>query len=348
MEYGGASQNWAISGDDRGIIYAANNKGLLSYDGQRWELFPLRNGAVVRSVLPHKDRIYTGSYQEFGYWKRNKKGEMLYTSLMPLLNEPLESEEFWQILSFKNAIYFRSFGAIYKYEDDQIEVIKNVGTNKLAVYKDRLLIAVSKKGLSFLNPDGTLEPLKNQEILLGKRILDLEVDGDEILIGTKDRLYKYSEGRSIPYPNGDLNQKLAEHEFNHILKVGEDQLLLATVRSGVLHHNMKTGETAVYNRENGLQNNTVLGMTSKNGKIWLALDDGIDEIDLDSSIQFFTDHSGELGAVYDLAFYKNALYAASNTGVYRINDEGVSIMEGAQGHSWNLRVLDGTLFSNHN
>lgn len=348
VEYDGASQNWAIAGDDLGIIYAANNKGLLSYDGQRWELFPLKNGAVIRSVFPYQDRIYTGSYREFGFWKRNEKGEMFYTSLMALLKEPIESEEFWEILSFKNVIYFRSFGAIYKYDNDQIEVIKNVGTNKMTVYKDRLLIAVAKKGLFYLNPDGSMEPLKNQEMLTGKRVLDLAVDGSEILIGTKDRLYKYQDNRCFPYPNRDLNLKLAEHEFNHIMRNGENQLLLATVRNGVLHHNIKTGHTFVYNRENGLQNNTVLGMTSKNGKVWLALDDGIDEIDLHSSIHFFTEKSGELGAVYDLTFYNNNLYAASNTGVYHINDKEISIIQGAEGHSWNLAVLDGSLYSNNN
>ncbi|MEG9327537.1 histidine kinase [Salinimicrobium catena] len=348
MEYEGASQNWAISSDDQGIIYAANNQGLLSYDGQRWELFPLKNGAVIRSVLPHQGRIYTGSYQEFGYWKRNEKGEMNYTSLMSLLKDPLESEEFWEILAFKNAIYFRSFGAIYKYENEKIEVVKNVGVNKMTVYKDRLLIAVSKKGLFYLEQDGTLEPIENQEMLNGKRVLDLEVDGNEILIGTRDQLFIYKNGKCNTYPHTELNIQLAEHEFNHILKVGDKQLLLATVRNGVLHHEMETGKTSTYNRENGLQNNTVLGMTSVNGKLWLALDDGIDELHLNSSIRFYTDHTGELGAVYDLARYHQKLYAASNTGVYQIQDHTVDLVKGAQGHSWNLEILDNQLYSNHN
>lgn len=347
VEYNGASQNWAIDVDDRGIIYAANNQGLLSFDGQRWELFPLNNSAVIRSVLSHEDRIYTGSYQEFGYWKRNSKGEMQYTSLMPLLHEPMESEEFWEIIPYQNGIYFRSFGAIYEYKNDKIRVVKNIGVNKMAVYSDRLLIAIPKQGLYYLNEDGSTEPLKNQEVLQEKRVLDIEVDGSKLFIGTKDNLFLFNGTRCLSYGSPLLNKQLEEYEFNHIRRSGKSGLLLATVRNGVLHHDMETGNTKVYNRENGLQNNTVLGMTSREGRLWLALDDGIDEIDLQSPISFFTDHTGELGAVYDLEFFQGEIYAASNTGIYRI-DSKLSMIPGGQGHTWNLELLDGRLYANHN
>ncbi len=347
VEYQGASQNWAIDVDDRGIIYAANNQGLLSFDGQRWELFPLNNGAVIRSVLPHEDRIYTGSYQEFGYWKRTSKGEMQYTSLMPLLHEPMESEEFWEIIPYQNGIYFRSFGAIYEYKQNKIRVVKNIGVNKMAVYNNRLLIAIPKQGLHYLNEDGSTEPLKNQEVLQGKRVLDIEVDENRLFIGTKNNLFVFNGNRCLPYHNSRLNKQLAEYEFNHVRRFGKHGLLLATVRNGLLHHNMKTGNTKVYNRENGLQNNTILGMTFREGRLLLALDDGIDEIDLESPISFFTDHTGELGAVYDLEFYKEETYAASNTGIYRI-DSLLSMIPGGQGHTWNLQLIDDKLYANHN
>lgn len=192
-EYDGASQNWDIDIDKQGIIYAANNQGLLSYDGQRWELNQLQSGSVLRSVLPHKDRIYTGSYQEFGYWSYNEKGEFYYTSLISLLKDhPFQSEEFWEIISFKDAIYFRSFGAVYKYHNNSIEVIKNLVTNKMTVYKGRLLVSVDTEGLFFLEDDGKLSPLPNQEILSGKRVLDIEVKGKILYIGTKDGLYTYN------------------------------------------------------------------------------------------------------------------------------------------------------------
>src|SRR5690606_24250454 len=50
VEYNAGIQNWSITQDQRGILYVANNFGLLQYDGVRWETFRVKNGTKVRSV----------------------------------------------------------------------------------------------------------------------------------------------------------------------------------------------------------------------------------------------------------------------------------------------------------
>ncbi|MDT0643086.1 histidine kinase [Zunongwangia sp. F363] len=350
VDYDAASQNWDIAIDKDGIIYSANNQGLLSYDGQRWELFPLETGATIRSVYPYKGKIFTGSYREFGYWERDVNGKMHYRSVMSSLgNYPVLSEEFWEILAFDDAIYFRSFGAVYKYEKDSIKPIRRLVANKIAVYKNKLLVAVSQRGLYFLSDDGVLEPLPNQEVLEGKTVLDVMVQGDTLLAGTRDSLYKFDGETFSVYPDYQLNNAIKEYEFNHIMQIAENEVVIGTVKNGIIHYNLKNHKFRVYNRNRGLQNNTVLGMAKKDGKIWLGLDNGIDKMDLDSPIHFFTDESGELGAVYDLTFYNGKLFMASNTGVYTFNNAGdLVIIEGSQGHTWNLEVLDNKLYANHN
>ncbi|HKJ47699.1 MAG TPA: hypothetical protein VJ973_01340, partial [Christiangramia sp.] len=133
-EYSAASQNWDIAVDEEGLVYTANNQGLLVFDGLSWELFPLESQSIIRSVYPHNDRIYTGSYQEFGYWETTSNGCMNYISLTPLLEEfGMHSDEFWEITFFNDAIYFRSFGAIYKYKDDKISKVEDVVSTALGI-----------------------------------------------------------------------------------------------------------------------------------------------------------------------------------------------------------------------
>jgi len=185
--YNAASQNWDIDVDENGVIYSANNQGLLSYDGQSWELFPLPNGSIIRSVFVYEDKIFTGSYKEFGYWKRDKTGELFYTSLIPKLGKyAMQSEEFWEILAFNGDIYFRSFGAIYKYDHKTVEPVQNVISNKMMVYKDQLLIAVRKEGLYFLNANNELEEISEQAVLNDKIIIDMAIQGDNLVVGTRE------------------------------------------------------------------------------------------------------------------------------------------------------------------
>lgn len=349
LQYSAASQNWGMAMDTTGIIYAANNDGLLIYDGQQWELNKLRSGSIIRSVLPHKGRIYTGSYKEFGYWEREDTGVMNYTSLMPLMKDyQMQNEEIWEIVPYKGSLFFRSFGAIYEFNGKTITAVQNIVNNAMVVFEDQLFLSAGKRGIYKLKEDGSIDPLKNQEILDGQTVIDFEVDGKQLLLGTSRGLYIYKDGELLDFKNQKLNGLLERHELNHILKISQNEFAFATVKYGVVYYNRQTGETKVYNRNSGLQNNTILSMALHKGKLWLGLDNGIDVIDLESPVKFYTDDSGELGAVYDLIFFKSKMYLASNTGVYELREEGLFLLDGAEGHSWNLEVINGVLYSNHN
>lgn len=349
-DYGAASQNWDVSLDQRGVLYAANNQGLLSYDGQSWELFPLKSKAIIRSVYAHRDRIYVGSYQEFGYWMRDEKGEMCYTSLVPLIeNYAFKSEEIWEIISYRDAIYFRSFGAIYKYSKGEVKVVKSgVVVNKMLVYRDRLLLSVGDQGLFYLNKANELEALPDQEILKGQVVLDVALKGQDLLIGTRAALYEFDGEKCRLYRDALLNDRLENDELNTILVASASNIIFGTIKNGIIQYNPETRGIKSFNRNNGLRNNTILGIARYNGNLWLGLDNGIAEIDLDSPFSYYTDDTGELGAVYDMAFHQNKWYLASNTGVYVFENDELQMVDGGQGHSWNLEIIDQKLFCNHN
>jgi ligand-binding sensor domain-containing protein len=86
--YQAGSQTWNIVQDKKGIMYFANNDGLLSFDGSYWRIYPLPNKTIVRSVAISEDnKIYVGGQKEIGYFLPGKNGDLQYTSLNTLLNE---------------------------------------------------------------------------------------------------------------------------------------------------------------------------------------------------------------------------------------------------------------------
>lgn len=348
-DYKAASQNWDIDVDEDGVIYAANNQGLLRFDGQSWELFPLPNGSIIRSVFVYQEKIFTGSYKEFGYWKKDSTGKLFYTSLIPKLGKyAMQSEEFWEILAFNGDIYFRSFGAIYKYDHNTIKPVQNVVSNKMMVYKDKLLLAVRKKGLHFLDDNNELQKLPSQDVLNDEVIVDMTLQGEDLIIGTREKLFKYDGDGCTLLNDPELMEELESSELNHVMTLDDRRILLGTVKNGIINYDEANKSYIIFNRNSGLQNNTVLGFVEKHGNIWLGLDNGIDRIQIDSPVEFYTDDTGELGAVYDLAFYNNKLFLASNTGVYTFNNNKLEIIGGAEGHTWNLEIFNDTLYVNHN
>ncbi|WP_026914326.1 helix-turn-helix and ligand-binding sensor domain-containing protein [Christiangramia portivictoriae] len=348
--YDAASQNWDIAVDDRGVIFAANNQGLLEYDGLSWELHKLESGSIIRSVLPVGERVYTGSYREFGYWKTDAKGQLIYHSLGKLLNKlELQSDEFWSMEALGETIYFRSFGGVFKYKNNEIIKVQNHISTAMETFQGRLIIAERGKGIYLLKSDDSLEELEGDlSALEGLNIIELFAFGDTLYIGSKNAVFIYSEGELSKLNDIELNNFLQESELNHILGVSNNKLLIGTIKNGVAEYDLVSKNLKFFNRIKGLQNNTVLGMSYHHGNLWLALDKGIDKLDLESPVEFFTDHSGELGAVYDIEMFEDNIYLASNTGVHTFKDGNLKLLDGSQDHVWNLEVLNNQLFVNHN
>ena len=115
-DYHAEDQNWSISQGNDLTLYFGNNRGLLTYNGAKWQIYESPNSSIVRSVKAIDDKIYTGSYMDFGFWVKDVFGALNYTSLVEKNNlELLEDEEFWGIVQFKKWILFQSLDRIYIY-----------------------------------------------------------------------------------------------------------------------------------------------------------------------------------------------------------------------------------------
>jgi ligand-binding sensor domain-containing protein len=80
--YKAGLQNWDFKQDKNGVLYVANNEGLLSYDGRFWKLYPLPNKTIVRSVeIANDQKIYVGGQDELGFFAPNANGKLEYQSL---------------------------------------------------------------------------------------------------------------------------------------------------------------------------------------------------------------------------------------------------------------------------
>ena len=105
--YSAANQNWGITQTDDQKMYFANNSGLLEFNGSKWMLHPVSDNSIVRSVQADGQRVYTGSYMDFGYWEHDHFGALKYQSLVKAYDlSILEEEQFWNIQILMTGYYF--------------------------------------------------------------------------------------------------------------------------------------------------------------------------------------------------------------------------------------------------
>lgn len=362
-EYGGQNQNWALAQNaaTTGWLYAANNGGLLEFDGVRWQSFFFPEKQTIRAVaMGRQGEVFCGGFAEFGYWKADNTGRFTYTSLSRAVDaDKLGKEEIWHILVGPDFVLFQSFSTLYKFDYQKVTVLRPPGSIMFAQsVNSRVLLPVIGRGLYELGSDNTFRFLSGTDMLAGEIIQFLVPNGREgVWIGTSSHgLFEYQNGQCKPWRNV-LNEEFKQCQLNRAITLRTGGWAIGTILNGVYILDDQGQLRYHLNRENGLQNNTVLALhEDRDGDLWLGLDCGIDLVVLHSPLTLFSDQSGKIGTVYTAAEWNGRLYIGTNQGVFvRENGAGPGacnhqfrLLNGTQGQVWQLQVFDNQLFCGHN
>ncbi len=354
-EYGAENQNWAISQAQNKYIYVANNKGLLEFNGAKWQLYPSPNESIIRSVLVVGDRIYTGCYMDFGYWQGNETGMLEYTSLSQNLNLTLiEDEQFWSIISVDGFVLFQSLNRIYMYDlkNNSYKIIdsKNTITKIFKVYGN-IYYQNLEEGI-FKIENGMSKLVCNDIIVQKNIIVNIFQKEANLLIETQEKgffIWKDGELARWNHSSADLVSKLSVYSS---IQLENGNFVLGTISNGMVYLTEQGEFIYKINQTKGLGNNTVLSLFEDiDNNIWLGLDNGINSVNMKSPLSIYNDDDGKLGTVYASIVHKSRLYLGTNQGLFSkalySNDE-FSFIEGTKGQVWCLVVEDNTLFCGHN
>ena len=350
-EYNAGNQNWGLTKSAEGKLYVANNEGLLEFDGLKWSFYELPNKTTIRSVYAFDNKIFTGSYEEFGYWENNNKGLLEYVSLSKNIDQQeFLNEEFWEILYFNNSIIFRSFSSIYIYKDEKITKIAPPSiVLSCDVVDDKLFVSTLINGILTLE-NNQLKTEINDELLIGTKVISITKFKNKYLIATSLKgLYLYENKKLKPW-DSEINGLIKKHQLNSFSKLKNGNMIFGTIKNGVYVTNALGKIIFNINKENGLINNTILSQyVDSDDELWVGLDNGIAKVNLNDHHSFYNDITGKLGAVYDVKLYNNTMYIGSNTGLYFLDkNNNLQFVEGSQGQVWELKEINGELFCGHN
>ncbi len=354
-DYQGENQNWAISQSAEKLIYVANSKGLLEYNGANWTLYPSPNETIMRSVRVVRDRIYTGCFMEFGYWKRDALGSLVYTSLSKnIAVDLIEDEEFWEIFEVEDYMVFQSLKRIYIYnvDDGSVNTIESNSTiTKMYRVDEDIYFQRMGQGLYKIE-SGKDFLVFNDEIVKNDEVIHVFPAENDLLVLTKNNgFYRQKDSvlvASENFPNACLSQ-LSLYDG---VQLEDESYILGTISNGLIYLNNNGELRYQIDQDEGLLNNTVLSLfEDRDRNIWLGLDHGISYINIEAPYKVFNDFKGVLGSVYASSIHEGKLYLGTNQGLfYREldNTNDFELINGTQGQVWCLEKLDGKLFCGHN
>lgn len=354
-DYNAGNQNWAISQSVDKLIYVANNKGLLEFNGADWKLYPSPNETIMRSVIAIDNRIYTGCYMEFGYWVKDDLGALQYTSISKKMDlKMIDDEEFWHIVNMDDWVVFQSLNRIYIYnvKDGNVSTIDS-GTTVTNVFKVNKSIYFQRMNNGIFKIEKGKDVLEfDDEVIKNNEVINIFPNEKELLILTRDDgLYRSQNGSLIKWEIG-ANEQLSGVSFYSGIRLRDNSFALGTISNGMIYLNEKGDLDYHINQNKGISNNTVLSLfEDADDTIWLGLDNGISYLNRNSPFREYNDQKGILGSVYTSAIVDNILYLGTNQGLFfksLDSNDIFNFIEGTQGQVWSLKDIDGKLFCGHN
>jgi ligand-binding sensor domain-containing protein/DNA-binding CsgD family transcriptional regulator len=359
--YSAGTQSWDIKQDKNGILYFANNDGLLTFDGNYWKTYPLPNKTIVRSLaIDENGRIFVGGQDEVGYFSPNDRGFLVFHSIKDKIPEKDRSfADVWNIIIYENSIFFRTSSKIFQLTDDKIAVFHSVDWRFMGETGSRLVAQDHTKGLLQFK-SGIWEPIFKQTSFEKEFLITglLPYSGDTSLVTTlKNGVYFLSNGELKKFITPDLEKTQSKLIFTAAM-VDKDHFILGTKLDGSYIFDLQGTLVQSFSRAEGLQNTNVLSVFFDRDKnLWLGLDNGIDFIAYNSPIKHIYPSPGNEGSGYASLLVDNQLYIGTSNGLYVVPvyaARDLSYVKGSfepvantKGQVWNLSTVNQQLLMGH-
>ncbi|SMO51228.1 helix-turn-helix and ligand-binding sensor domain-containing protein [Gracilimonas mengyeensis] len=351
------NQNWDIASDGSQQIFVANNYGLLVLENSNFSLHELPGRTIFRSVAYINEKIFTGSFEDFGFWEEDESGELRYHSLATRLENPdLNNDEIWKIIEHQGKVYFHSFGTVYGYDPETEDVYRlpTPGSMMFLNPAGGKVYTQAIQGPMYRLQDDAFIPVEGSNFLQDEEVKSvISLPDSLLLIGTSKGLYRY-DGDTFTSWQAENKEEVVRNNINTMIRT-EDKIIIGTILNGLYIYDLNFQLLKNLNTQNRLQNNTILSLeVDPFQNLWVGMDKGLDYIAFDTPVHSYREELEDIGSVYAAALFNSELYIGTNQGIYWFKQDengnfyDKELVPGSQGQVWFIKEFDGKLYSGLN
>ena len=327
-EYQANARNSAFVQDARGLIYVANNDGVLEFDGLRWRLIRTPNQTVIRSLaLDPAGRVQIGAVGEVGYLAPDRDGRMGFVSYLDRIPEKeRDFGDVWGTAATSEGTWFLSWKRLFLIGKERVRTwTSETSFRALFGVGDRIFLRENGRGLMEWR-DGGFHLLTGGE-RFAEELVDAMVGwdsqpmpGGRILIGTRARGLFLLEGGVIqPFPT-EADKALIENQLRCGIRLADGSFAFGTNNGGLFILDAEGRLLSRLNRARGLPDENVKGLyLDRQRGLWMALDRGVARVETGTPVTQFNERTGLPGAVLSVARHDGILYAGTTHGLFRLH-----------------------------
>ncbi|MES2695731.1 MAG: type II toxin-antitoxin system PemK/MazF family toxin, partial [Verrucomicrobiota bacterium] len=314
--------NWRVLPHPSGLIYIANNFGVLEFDGATWRLIPMPREGAARTLAVDRDgRVWAAGNGDLCVLERDGTGALRARDLTPQL--PAGDRVFGTInraAITTDGVYLSGERRIFLFRyDGTVRVWRTEGNfGPIWQLGDAVHVARDFRELVRLRNDGGADVLRTfaetDPPLL--RTLGTVRDGDDWVLFTRSGPQRWKGDASEPQPlSPRLPEIFASEPARAMVRLDDGRYLAATIRGLVVLDAQGRFQQRIDARH-GLPSDTVNGLeTDAEGGVWLAMQSGVARLQLDSPFALHGTPQGVDSGPRRFARWQDQLYVTLGSGL---------------------------------
>lgn len=324
VEYGASSTNRHISQDHRGIMYFANEGGILEFDGVNWRIVSMPGQMAVRSLCEVNGRIYVGANSDFGYLTGGRSGATQFVSLKRHVPEAYRDfKGIWETLAIDDTVFFRSYDILFRWANGRISAWRSASLfHNAYVSGNQFFVREVNQGLKELRHD-SLQMIPGGDRFDQQPVAAMLPIGDnKTLILSRFKGWFLYDGQKISDNFAAPDSFLATGLVIHAALLNEQKIAVATHRKGLGIFDLQGNLLQIIDKNAGLRDKAInFVYPDRDGGLWLALNDGLARVEVPSPFSKFSENNGLEGLVTRVLRHDGTIYVATTYGVFQLTNE---------------------------
>jgi len=349
LVYNGGLQNWGFGQDENGLIYVANDQGVLEYDGSQWMMHKLPMATRTRSVLvDSNNKIFVGGDNQIGFFKSTEQGPQFESFKKELEQQGISVNAISKILNVDGSVYFLSRESkILQFNNGLFKSLEGPGyIQNMFKHHDRLIVQIYNQGLFELKNDDFFAVPKTENMPEITSIVPTGQTGG-LIFCRNGSIYSSSSETVIK----DFSKVFGE--INAVEKLSVGGYVVGTQNRGLFILDSKLEIQQHYTKNRGLTHATVKAIYEDQFKnLWVALNNGIDYLKINLPFRLINDETGVEGTGYCATNFRGKTFLGTNNGVFYLDDnvrnDEFKLLEGSEGQVWGFSKIHNELILNHN
>ena len=321
-------QSFDIEQDNRGVMYFANDGGVLEFDGETWRTIKIPTQRTYALEKSRSGKIYVGALDNFGILVSDKRGEFIYESISSKIkNEKVPTIR--QIYCAGDWIYFIPDKAI----TDEILYAYNEKTEKIFIVSSpgKIIFSGIVGNIPLIQVEGKGLYQIQQRNLVSVPYSEKWANVSLTNSFDMNERYYFFDGNILYSTDKNFKDFKPDFTQNILPESGNFQVLknkfIFTNKNGIQIHDMLGNLLFAFSKNVNLVDNNVRQLfLDKDNNLWAATENGISIIDIANTLTYFNYFDGIDGVVEYMGMKNNNMIVETHSGVFEMKAK-VSLTE---------------------